>query len=99
MEKNVSWTLSLENLALVAIDEARCISEWLIHSSVPSSSYSVTKFVFISGSHRGDKFRSAFRNLGGLRALTNAPVVALTASAPPHIEADIMSSLELTQPL
>lgn len=44
---------------------------------------------------RGEKFRTAFQKLGGLRALTNAPFMALTASAPPRIEAEVKSSLEL----
>ena len=42
--------------------------------------------------NRGEKFRTAFRQLGGLRALTSAP---LTASAPPSIEAEVKATLEL----
>lgn len=38
---------------------------------------------------------SAFRQTGGLRALTSAPFMALTASAPPNIEADIRLQLEM----
>ena len=45
--------------------------------------------------NRGEKFRTAFRQLGGLRALTSAPFMALTASAPPSIEAEVKATLEL----
>ena len=45
--------------------------------------------------NRGETFRTAFRQIGGLRALTNAPFMALTASAPPSIEAEITSNLEM----
>ena len=44
---------------------------------------------------RGVTFRSAFRKTGGLRALTSAPFMALTASAPPSAEADLKSQLEM----
>ena len=40
----------------------------------------------------GETFRTAFCQIGGLRTLTN---VALTASAPPSIEAEIKSNLEM----
>ena len=39
----------------------------------------------------------SFSNLRGLRALTNAPFMALTASAPPEIETTIISSLHLKE--
>ena len=45
--------------------------------------------------NRGETFRTAFCQIGGLRALTNAPFMALTASAPPSIEAEIKSNLEM----
>ena len=48
---------------------------------------------------RGSDFRTTFSRLGGLRALTTAPIVALTASAPPEIEATIISSLYLREPI
>ena len=44
-------------------------------------------------------FRKAFSKLGGLRALTNAPFMALTASAPSHIESQICHSLHLKKPV
>ena len=45
--------------------------------------------------NRGETFRTAFRQIGGLRALTNTPFMALTASAPSSIEAEITSNLEM----
>ncbi len=48
--------------------------------------------------YRGEKFRTAFKSLGGLRALTTAPFVALTATAPPEVEAELLTSLELNDP-
>lgn len=37
--------------------------------------------------------------MGGLRALIDAPVMALTASAPPAVQAEIISSLYLISPV
>ena len=45
--------------------------------------------------YRGSDFRKSFAGIGDLRALTNAPVMALTASAPPHVEAELVKSLHL----
>ena len=42
---------------------------------------------------RGSGFRESFSRLGGLRPLSRAPFMALTASAPPHVEAEILRSL------
>ena len=44
---------------------------------------------------RGQDFRKSFKMIGGLRALSSAPFMALSASAPPDIEAEI-SLLTLT---
>ncbi len=61
--------------ALVAIDEAHCISEW------------------------GHDFRPDYRLLGErLPALRPAPVVALTATATPRVQADIAEQLGLASP-
>jgi DNA topoisomerase III len=61
--------------ALVAIDEAHCISEW------------------------GHDFRPDYRLLGErLPALRPAPVVALTATATPRVQADIAEQLVLASP-
>ena len=48
---------------------------------------------------RGTEFRTAFGRIGGLRALTKCPFMALTASAPPTVESSIKSSLSLVSPV
>ena len=47
--------------------------------------------------YRGDRFSDSIIKARWLRALTDAPLMALTASAPPHIEAQICSSLHLRE--
>ncbi len=55
--------------ALIAIDEAHCISQW------------------------GHDFRPDYRLLGGyLPTLRPAPVIALTATATPVVQRDILQS-------
>ena len=49
--------------------------------------------------HRGHDFRMAFEKLGGLRALTDAPSMALTASAPANTQSKIIKSLHLKDPI
>ena len=41
----------------------------------------------------------AFKKLGGLRALTSVPFMALTATASPKTQSDIMESLGLRKPV
>jgi DNA topoisomerase-3 len=61
--------------ALVAVDEAHCISEW------------------------GHDFRPDYRLLGErLPGLRPAPIVALTATATPRVQADIAEQLALASP-
>ena len=48
--------------------------------------------------NRGSNFRSSFAELGGLRALTDVPFIALTALAPPEIDL-IVQSLHLRSPV
>ena len=51
---------------------------------------------YLLGAIRGTDFRRSFSKLGGLRALTNAPFMALTATAPPNVEAALMNSLHMS---
>ena len=72
--------LAKKRLALIAIDEAHCISQW------------------------GHDFRPDYRMLGehlpGLRGGENAaPVIALTATATPSVQADILAQLGMVKPL
>ncbi len=61
--------------ALIAIDEAHCISAW------------------------GHDFRPDYRTLGErLPALRPAPIIALTATATPTVQRDIVTQLGLSQP-
>jgi RecQ family ATP-dependent DNA helicase len=71
--------LQKKKLALIAIDEAHCISQW------------------------GHDFRPDYRMLGQhLPALRGeeepAPVLALTATATPTVQADIVTQLGMVQP-
>ena len=50
-------------------------------------------------SGRGKDFRKDFEKIGGLRALTCVPFMALTASAPPDVRSTIVSSLHLNNPV
>ena len=72
--------LAKKRLALIAVDEAHCISQW------------------------GHDFRPDYRMLGEyvpqLRGGENgAPVVALTATATPSVQADILAQLGMVKPL
>ncbi len=61
--------------ALVAIDEAHCISQW------------------------GHDFRPDYRTLGQfLPALRPSPIIALTATATPAVQQDILRALNLQDP-
>jgi ATP-dependent DNA helicase RecQ len=67
--------LAKRRLALIAIDEAHCISQW------------------------GHDFRPDYRNLAAhLQALRPAPVIALTATATPQVQRDIVTELALQNP-
>ena len=48
---------------------------------------------------RGESFRKSFQQVGGLRAIIEAPFMALTASASPAVESKIISSLYLSSPV
>jgi ATP-dependent DNA helicase RecQ len=71
--------LAKKRLALIAIDEAHCISQW------------------------GHDFRPDYRMLGqylpGLRGADDpAPVLAMTATATPAVQADIVAQLGMAKP-
>ena len=71
--------LAKRRLALIAIDEAHCISQW------------------------GHDFRPDYRMLGqylpGLRGEGDAvPVLAMTATATPNVQADIVAQLGMLEP-
>ena len=52
----------------------------------------------IYNASRGKDFRHCFKKIGGLRALTDVPIIALTATAPQVTRETICSSLGLTEP-
>lgn len=80
-----------ENLALIAVDEAHCIAEWF--------GLIIVYAILLSRPYRGSDFRTCFRSIGGLRALTNAPLMALSASASPSVVKYIADSLHLRAPV
>ncbi len=67
--------LERSKIALLAVDEAHCVSEW------------------------GHDFRPEYLRLHELRPLTRAPVIALTATATPRVLDEIVSRLELAEPV
>lgn len=48
---------------------------------------------------RGSEFRTAFKRIGGLRALADVPFMALSASSPPSVAKDIEESLHMKSPV
>jgi ATP-dependent DNA helicase RecQ len=67
--------LGRARIAMIAIDEAHCVSQW------------------------GHDFRPEYMRLAELRAVVDAPVIALTATATPRVLAEITSALELRAPV
>ncbi len=62
-------------IAMLAIDEAHCVSQW------------------------GHDFRPEYLRLGELRRVTEAPMIALTATATPAVRTEISSALGLHDPV
>ena len=98
MEKIIFCCVRKKNLALVAVDEAHCIPEWFVHvHEVDFLNYGIHCSCIIA--YRGEDFRKEFRSMGGLRALTDVPFIALSASAPLIVQSDIIRSLQLLSPV
>jgi len=87
-----------QHLVLVAVDEAHCICEWwvLCTRSCSSKGHCISNFFLLF--NRGSNFREAFNKIGSLKALSKAPFMALTASAPPAFVKEIVTSLSMRQP-
>jgi ATP-dependent DNA helicase RecQ len=66
--------LGRARIAMLAIDEAHCVSQW------------------------GHDFRPEYMRLAELRAVVDAPMIALTATATPRVLAEITSALQLRAP-
>ena len=58
-----------------------------------------TKLKYLDCICRGANFRTAFSSIGGLRALCNAPIMALTATASSETQSFIIGSLSMSEPL
>ena len=82
-----------KNLVLVSVDEVHCVLDWLLILT-----QNIAIIIQISF-YRGKDFRTAFRKLGGLRALTNAPFMALTATASEEMQASIEELLNMAEPV
>ncbi|MBA3391664.1 MAG: ATP-dependent DNA helicase RecQ [Deltaproteobacteria bacterium] len=67
--------LARTRIAMIAIDEAHCVSQW------------------------GHDFRPEYLRLAELRDVTDAPVIALTATATPRVMDEIAGSLALRAPV
>ena len=84
-------------LTLIAVDEAHCITEW-------SASCMCTYGLYLCmlcciHVYRGKEFRKDFKRIGEIRALVDVPFMALTASFPPQVQADITNTLHLCSPI
>ena len=86
-----------EKLALIAVDEAHCIVEWLESCLFVLCISCFTLHVYCTS--RGKDFRKCFKKIGGLRALTDMPIMVLTATASEAMKASVCSCLGLTKPV
>ena len=72
-----------KNLVVVAVDEAHCVEEWL---GITFCFFESLSLLF------SQKGWTSFRKIGGLRALCDAPFMALTATASPVTQRSIADS-------
>ena len=86
--------MAKKNIVVVAVDEAHCIEDWLVAfvHTLPGITYNIISL-------RGKDFRTAFSKIGGLRAVTSVPFMALTATASSTTQKLISQSLHLENPV
>ena len=58
-----------------------------------------TLYKLVISDFRGTDFRTAFSMIGGLRAVCDAPIMALTATASSETQSSIITSLSMSEPV
>ena len=93
MEKEFTNAYVKLKLALIAIDEAHCITDWSASCNLVWDVHTCDTVCV----RRGKEFRKDFKCIGEIRALVDVPFMALTASA--QVQADITNTLHLCSPI
>ena len=83
-----------KNIVVVAVDEAHCIEDWLV-----AFIHALRGIAYNIISLRGKDFRTVFSKIGGLRAVTSVPFMALTATASSTTQKLISQLLHLENPV